>query len=533
MNRNINKTPVIITDPSQFDTLKPWRPYKFVCKSCRKEIVIFSFTPKSIDKAKMMMCGPCRSSYIQKNKSPEEKSKIVLGRKSTLKERYGDENYNNHETAAKTNIERYGSSSPLGNPEIYARTQQTMLNNYGVTSYVKTKEFKRQKIETQLKLYGDPNYTNREKADKTFKNNHDGISLAEYSKTQEAKDKVAKTNNERYGGPSPMCSEEVRLKSQQTKEELYNDPFFVNVEKIEKTKTERYKDPYYNNPEKQKETVHNKYGEEFDYVFQVPEIQELKTQKMIEIYGVPYPMQNPEFFEKSKKTKMEKHGNPYYTNREQARETNIKRHGQTGGFSHKYNYYGVLFDSSWELAVWIYCIDHNIPIVRSPFIYEYDDNGKVRNYYLDFWINGELIEIKGDQFKKDDNTFESPYVENKEKTDLENKRKCMIKNNIKILYESNMKPYLDYVKLKYGYYFYKPYIISNPFNPSYSSPNGYIPIVKPYYLMNLYYSAPVLPNKGLTPYDCDMKEKYTPIIGKGITPFDIGLVNISSTLVKM
>lgn len=70
MNRNINKTPVIITDPSQFDTLKPWRPYKFICKSCGKEIVIFSFTPKSIDKAKLMMCGPCRSSYIQKNKSP-------------------------------------------------------------------------------------------------------------------------------------------------------------------------------------------------------------------------------------------------------------------------------------------------------------------------------------------------------------------------------------------------------------------------------------------------------------------------------
>ena len=31
----------------------------------------------------------------------------------------------------------------------------------------------------------------------------------------------------------------------------------------------------------------------------------------------------------------------------------------------------------------------------------------------------------------------------------------------------------------------------------------------------------IIKDNGFTPYNCDMKEKYTPIIGKGVSPFDI------------
>lgn len=33
----------------------------------------------------------------------------------------------------------------------------------------------------------------------------------------------------------------------------------------------------------------------------------------------------------------------------------------------KYRYKGEVFDSSWELAYWIYCIDHNINITRKEY----------------------------------------------------------------------------------------------------------------------------------------------------------------------
>ena len=341
MNRNINKTPVIITDPSQFDTLKPWRPYKFICKSCGKEIVIFSVTRKSIDKAKMMMCGSCRSSYIQKNKSSEEKAKIVLGRKSTLKERYGDENYNNRDQASKTCLEKFSSISPLGNKNIYEETQNTRLKLYGSKNYVETKEFKRQKTETQLKLYGDPNYTNREKADKTFRENHDNVSFSEYSKLNEIKKRTSETNIRRYNGSSPMCSNEVKNKSRQTKQERYGDPTYTNREKVAATKKERYGDENYNNPEKQVQAA-KKYGEQYSSVFQVPEIKEKRLNSTFKKYGTFCVLTLHEIQNKSRQTKQEKYGDPNYTNSEKATETKMKRYGITGGFNHKYNYYDLL-----------------------------------------------------------------------------------------------------------------------------------------------------------------------------------------------
>lgn len=33
----------------------------------------------------------------------------------------------------------------------------------------------------------------------------------------------------------------------------------------------------------------------------------------------------------------------------------------------KYNYEGQMFDSSWELALWIYAKDHNEEIERDPY----------------------------------------------------------------------------------------------------------------------------------------------------------------------
>ena len=521
MNRNINKTPVIITDPSQFDTLKPWRPYKFICKSCRKEIVIFSFTPKSIDKAKMMMCGSCRSSYIQKNKSSEEKAKIVLGRKSTLKERYGDENYNNRDQASKTCLEKFGSISPLGNKNIYEETQNTRLKLYGSKNYVETKEFKRQKTETQLKLYGDPNYTNREKADKTFRENHDNVSFSEYSKLNEIKKRTSETNIRRYNGSSPMCSNEVKNKSRQTKQEKYGDPTYTNREKVAATKKERYGDENYNNPEKQVQAA-KKYGEQYSSVFQVPEIKEKRLNSTFKKYGTFCVLTLHEIQNKSRQTKQEKYGDPNYTNSEKATETKMKCYGITGGFNHKYNYYGMMFDSLPELAVWIYCIDHNIPIIRAPFIYEFVFNNKTKHYIPDFWIKGKLVEIKGDHFlNKSTNKWWCPFDHTQDAL-FEAKYDCCRANNVIEWYEKDYKFALDYIINEYGPL--EIYRIDNIMNPSYSTLYGRLnSLYKPYINVPIVFSYPIFSAKGISPYDINKKEKFH-FPNKGVSPFDIGLI---------
>lgn len=56
------------------------------------------------------------------------------------------------------------------------------------------------------------------------------------------------------------------------------------------------------------------------------------------------------------------------------------------------------FDSSWELMFYIWAKDNDLNIVRSTKRFEFEFNGIKHNYYPDFEIDGQLIEIKGDLF---------------------------------------------------------------------------------------------------------------------------------------
>jgi hypothetical protein len=65
------------------------------------------------------------------------------------------------------------------------------------------------------------------------------------------------------------------------------------------------------------------------------------------------------------------------------------------GYARKGLYRGFWCDSSYELAVVIYCLDHNIPIKRNKKSYIYFWEGRRRRYTPDFRIAGTLVEIKG------------------------------------------------------------------------------------------------------------------------------------------
>lgn len=97
-------------------------------------------------------------------------------------------------------------------------------------------------------------------------------------------------------------------------------------------------------------------------------------------------------------------------------------------------YNGIHCDSSWELAYLIYSIEHNIEIKRCNKRFIYIFNNEQHIYTPDFIINNcEIIEIKG--FKDER---------------WEEKKKCCLENNIKIIDKEGIKPYLKYVKNKYG-----------------------------------------------------------------------------------
>ena len=108
------------------------------------------------------------------------------------------------------------------------------------------------------------------------------------------------------------------------------------------------------------------------------------------------------------------------------------------------------FDSSFELAIYIWCKDHKIEFEYQPnVIFTYEHDGIVRTYEPDFVIEGKVIEVKGDHFFKEDGTMQNPWDHSLDAL-YEAKHQCMLKNNVEIWKMPDCQIYVDYVSTTYG-----------------------------------------------------------------------------------
>lgn len=181
----------------------------------------------------------------------------------------------------------------------------------------------------------------------------------------------------------------------------------------------------------------------------VRSVREKIEQTCLRDYGTKSPFESPQVQKKIAQTNLKNIGvaNPFElsSTAQKGLEGRIKKYGSAMGKMQTYRYNDVVFDSSWELAVWIYHIDHNIKIERQPIQLKYEMNGSMHTYLPDFRIDGKLVEVKGDQlFDKNGN----PIFNNKHP--WKEKYQCMIDNNITIWKYKDVKPFLDYVSQKYG-----------------------------------------------------------------------------------
>lgn len=110
----------------------------------------------------------------------------------------------------------------------------------------------------------------------------------------------------------------------------------------------------------------------------------------------------------------------------------------TGGFkegsvrNYKSGWYdGIHFDSSWELAFYIYNKEHNIKIERCKEVRKYIIDNEEHEFHPDFIINNQIYEVKG---------IKSKNSEAKQKYN----------QDIKFLYRNDIEQYLNYVIEKYG-----------------------------------------------------------------------------------
>ena len=200
-----------------------------------------------------------------------------------------------------------------------------------------------------------------------------------------------------------------------------------------------------------KKTCLEKYGVE--NVFSTTECKEKIKQTNIRKYGYDNPRKNKDIIEKTKQTCLKKYGVTCTT---KLRSIRLKQ-------QNKYFYNNLYFDSTLEIAYYIYLKDHNINFEYNPQIeFTYKCHNNVHKYFPDFKVEDVYVEIKGNQFFRSDGTMFCPYrykywsdEDYKKMCDVyEAKHQCMIKNNVQILLESNMNNIKEYIKEKYGSYNY-------------------------------------------------------------------------------
>ena len=162
---------------------------------------------------------------------------------------------------------------------------------------------------------------------------------------------------------------------------------------------------------------------------------------------------------KHKENKKDKYGDENYVNVEKAKSTNKDRRGVDWPMqdpnirkksASKYSYDGKIFDSKAELCYYIWLKDNNISFEYQPNVkFEYEFEGKAHFYHLDFLIENQYVEIKGDHFFKEDGTMQNPYDHSQDGL-YEAKHQCMLKNNVKVLHKVDYDLFVNYVIEKYG-----------------------------------------------------------------------------------
>lgn len=234
-----------------------------------------------------------------------------------------------------------------------------------------------------------------------------------------------------------------------TKKKTENLPFLCKKCRLSET--------YYKSNDKRQKTLKNKYGVTNNLHIKSVEqkikdgwTEKSKKTKQLK-YGAYF---SKEKIEKTNKTLIEKYGsleNAYKQRYEKIQNVFQSKYGTKYPlmfYSHKkYGFDDNLFDSSWELAYYIWLKDKGISFEYHTQKIEYiGDDGKNHIYFPDFIVNGKIVEIKGDHFFNEKGEPFNKYTKRswKAKYDL------ILQKGGQIFRFEDIKPYLSYVKENYG-----------------------------------------------------------------------------------
>lgn len=181
--------------------------------------------------------------------SPMQNKDILIKTKATRLERYGTTNLRDipgvNEKIAATNIEKYGAANPYGSSIIRQKCKETLLKNHGVDSPSKSEVIRNKQRETMVKTYGVANPQQSQVIrEKTSATNLERYGVTNPLQNADVLEKIKKTNIEKYGADNPFKSEIIKEKIKSTLLEKYgvNSPLKNPTiqAKLEATSMQRY-----------------------------------------------------------------------------------------------------------------------------------------------------------------------------------------------------------------------------------------------------------------------------------------------------
>lgn len=350
-----------------------------------------------------------------------------------------------------TSLEKYGTHHPLASKEVKEKSKATCLAKYGVEYALQDPNVRKKIEKTNRENHGgfwnNQLEEDKKKREETNRKNHNGLLECQ---TEEGKKRRKETCREKYGTDNPLQNKEIREKIIETNIRKYG---YDNVSKspdikkrIQLATFDKYGyKSYTQTPEykiRVKETNLRKYG--VPSYTQTKECQDKMKATNQERYGVDYSFQNKELLARWKDKFKEKYG---VENPSQVKEFQNKK-------TKKYYYKDLFFDSSWELAFFIFNEDKGIEYHPSSILYE-DAEGKTHSYYPDFKINNKLFEIKGSHMLDDQNNLIDFYGKGENQALLIAKQKCLEDNNVVIISKKEIKPMINAIKIERGADFFK------------------------------------------------------------------------------
>ena len=316
----------------------------------------------------------------------------------------------------------------MNDAEVRKKIETTNIKRYGAKMFVSSEEGKERVARSKLVNHSSSTYNNSEKAKLTKIAKNDGkyASLKQIEQTK-------KTKTLRYGD----ASFNNRAKATATRRSRYNEKYEPESSKLkrEATSLQRYdhRCSLQNDEVKAKasRTINARFGEgcSIQHISQSRHFKRKFEETSMKHFGVKHPMQALKVHLKARR---------------------------------RYSYDGKHFDSSPELAFYIWLQDNNIEFkCHDGTFLEYEFNGNVMRYFPDFIVEGQMIEIKGNHFFEDNDPLKKMICPFKEKNwsdkdyqfacqKYEAKHQCMLRNDVKILTNADYQKYLDYVEQKHG-----------------------------------------------------------------------------------